>query len=249
MTTSSKLRTLLTVLGGLGALVLLTPASAETYVNYMPSHSSTQNAFISGAARNGVATHYAATGGGACSYDPVPGDMMVVAINRIDFANASACGSFLNVNGPNGAVTVRVVDVCPECAPGQLDLSREAFAQLAPLNAGKINIVWQATSPNVSGAVQYRFKEGSNQWWTAVQLRNHRNAIARLEARGSDGRWIALTRTNYNYFVKENPGLGQGPYTFRVTDVSGNIIIDDGVPHAEGRLVAGRNQHPFIYNR
>ena len=41
-------------------------------------------------------------------------------------------------------VTVTVVDMCPPCAEGDLDLSPAAFRQMAggSLDAGRVDIVW-----------------------------------------------------------------------------------------------------------
>lgn len=35
-----------------------------------------------------------------------------------------------------------VVDECPGCAYGDLDLSPDAFAMLSPMEAGRIDITW-----------------------------------------------------------------------------------------------------------
>jgi expansin (peptidoglycan-binding protein) len=44
-----------------------------------------------------------------------------------------------------------------------------------------VPIRWQYVPCDVGGPVVYRFKDGSNQWWTAVQLRNVRHAVSALE--------------------------------------------------------------------
>jgi hypothetical protein len=76
----------------------------------------------------------------------------------------------------------------------------------------------------VSSPLVYHFKDGSNQWWTAVQLRNVRNAVSTLEFE-KDGAFVAAERRRYNYFVREG-GMGKGPLTFRVTDVHGSSLTD-----------------------
>lgn len=195
-------------------------------------------------AHQGVATYYDATGAGACSFDASPHDLMVAAMNAEEYDTAAVCGAYVQVTGPKGTVTVRIVDLCPECKAGHLDLSREAFAQIADLVQGRVTITWRVVSPALSGPVAYHFKDGSNQWWTAVQLRNHRNPIARLEYQTSDGRWVAVPRTAYNYFVQTSPGMGPGPYTFRVTDIYGRSLIDSGIGHVENGTVNGAAQFP-----
>jgi expansin len=191
----------------------------------------------------GSATYYDATGAGACLFDPSPEDLMLAAMNAEEYENSAACGAFLRVAGPNGVVTIRIVDLCPECKAGHLDLSREAFALIADLPQGRVPITWQLVSPELDGPIAYHFKDGSNQWWTAVQIRNHRNPIARLEYYDGE-RWIAVPRTAYNYFVQTDPGMGPGPYKFRVTDSYGNILMDSGIPHVENGSVNGAAQFP-----
>ncbi len=191
----------------------------------------------------GIATYYDATGAGACSFDPSPSDLMVAAMNAVEYENSAVCGEYVYVTGPKGNVTVRIVDLCPECLAGHLDLSVEAFALIADLPQGRVDITWQVVSPELNGPIAYHFKDGSNQWWTAVQIRNHRNPIASLEYL-VDSQWIAVPRVSYNYFVQTNPGMGPGPYAFRVTDVYGNVLTDSGIPHNENGTVNGAAQFP-----
>lgn len=192
---------------------------------------------------NGVATYYDATGAGACSFDPSPGDLNVAAMNAPEYDNSAVCGAYVHVVGPQGEVTVRIVDLCPECLAGHLDLSEEAFAQIAALPLGIVPITWQVVSPALAGPIAYHFKDGSNPWWTAVQIRNHRNPVARLEY-WSGGEWVSVPRVSYNYFVQTEPGMGPGPYTFRVTDSYGNQLVDSGIPHVEDGTVNGAGQFP-----
>ncbi len=192
---------------------------------------------------SGEGTYYNATGAGNCSFEASPEDLMVAAMNHSDYANALLCGAYVEVVGPKGTVTVRIVDRCPECAPGDIDLSREAFALIANLVDGRVPIRWRIVSPELAGPIVYRFKEGSNPYWTAVQIRNHRNPVASVEYQLSGGGFKSIARTEYNYFV-EASGMGVGPYTFRVTDIYGNALQDSGVPFIEGGEVQGGGQFP-----
>ncbi len=58
----------------------------------------------------------------------------------------SWCGQCVVVTGPMGTVKVRIVDLCPGCAFGGLDLSRQAFEAIAPLSAGRVKISWYAVA-------------------------------------------------------------------------------------------------------
>ncbi len=225
------------------ATACFSPASGQTSGNYfvwLPLVAADRANPI----HRGIATYYDATGEGACMFDPSPSDLMVAAMNAEEYNNAAVCGAFVYVTGNKGVVTVRIVDLCPECKAGHLDLSREAFAQIDDLPLGRVPITWQVVSPVLTGPIAYHFKDGSNQWWTAVQIRNHRNPIAKLEYRNDGGQWVSVPRTSYNYFVQSNPGMGPGPYTFRVTDWYSNTLTDSGIPHVENGTVNGAAQFP-----
>ncbi len=191
----------------------------------------------------GDGTYYDADGSGNCSFPASPGDLMVGAMNHTDYAGSAPCGACARVVGPAGEITIRIVDQCPECAPGDIDLSPQAFEQVAELSAGRVPITWTYVPCEVSGPIVYHFKEGSNQWWTAVQIRNHRHAIARFEYLGDDGSFHEVPRLDYNYFV-EDSGMGPGPYTFRVTDVWGHVVEDSGIAFVEAGDAPGAAQFP-----
>jgi expansin (peptidoglycan-binding protein) len=123
-----------------------------------------------------------------------------------------------------------------------VDLSPAAFTRIARPVEGRVRVRWRLISPRARGPIRYRFKEGSSRWWTAVQVRNVRNPVARLEVRRG-GRFRPLARTSYNYFVAPK-GLGRGPYTFRVTDVNGGRLVDAGVRLRPGKVLSGRRQFP-----
>lgn len=192
--------------------------------------------------RAGEGTYYDADGTGNCSFDA--SSDLVAALNDPDYDGAAWCGACAAVDGPDGSVVVRIVDRCPECASGDLDLSMAAFEQIAPLEAGRVAISWRFVPCEVAGPVAFRFKEGSNPFWSAIQVRNHRHAIASLEALDPEtGGYVSIPREDYNYFVW-SAGLGPGPYTLRTTDVHGNVLVDEGVPFVEAGTADGTAQLP-----
>ncbi len=190
----------------------------------------------------GEGTYYDSDGTGNCGFDASP-DRMVAALNAADYAGAAWCGACVAVTGPDGEAIVRIVDQCPGCARGDLDLSREAFAKIAPLSAGRVPIRWRPVACDVQGPIAYGFKDGSNAFWTAIQIRNHRYAIASVEARNAAGAYQRIDRVDYNYFI-EPSGLGPGPYTLRVTDTRGHTVEDDGIELGDAVARTGTAQFP-----
>lgn len=192
----------------------------------------------------GEGTFYGATGQGNCSFDASPDNLMVAAMNQTDYAGSAACGEYVSVSGPLGRVTVRIVDRCPECKPGDIDLSAQAFAKIADPAAGRVPITWNTVPGDVSGPVSYRYKEGSTRWWLGIQVRNHRLGIRQLDIKpAGSATWIPVQRMEYNYFVHPS-AIAVGPVQVRVTAVSGDTLVQT-LPEPQGGLVVqGTGQFP-----
>ncbi|MER7689716.1 expansin EXLX1 family cellulose-binding protein [Streptomyces sp. NPDC097610] len=176
----------------------------------------------------GVATAYeAGDGDGACLLGPSP-DLMIAAMNTTDYQTSKACGAYVLVRAANGkSITVRITNECPlPCAPGQLDLSQQAFAKLADLRVGRLPITWSVVSPSTSGTISIRYKTGSSRYWCGIQAIGHRNPVDRLEVRTASG-WRQLPRTSYNYFISADGG-GCGS-AIRLTDIYGEQLTINGI--------------------
>jgi expansin (peptidoglycan-binding protein) len=154
-------------------------------------------------------------------------DLMVAAMNHADYEASKACGSHVSVRGPSGAtIAVRITDQCPECAVGQLDLSAQAFAKLAPASAGQISITWKLLSPSLSAPVSIRYKSGSTRYWCGIEAINHRNPVAGLEVRNGSN-WRQLSRSDYNYFLSPDGSGCGGP--IRITDIYGQHLTANAI--------------------
>jgi expansin (peptidoglycan-binding protein) len=192
----------------------------------------------------GVATFYAtANGAGACLYD-VTTDIHVAALNAMEWANSAWCGACADVTGQDGKmVRVRIVDECPDCEKDQLDLHPDAFAELAPKSVGRIPISWTFVACDAVGPVSYKYKDGSNPYWTAVQVRNSRYPISKLESSKDGSTWTLAQRQDYNYFLNSS-GFGPGTSQVRITGVNGDTLLDT-LPEVQASLeVMGQAQFP-----
>ncbi|MFD6692670.1 expansin EXLX1 family cellulose-binding protein [Micromonospora aurantiaca (nom. illeg.)] len=191
---------------------------------------------VGGATHSGKATFYDSEGaGGNCSRPAAPADRMYVALGPSEYASGASCGGFLDVTGPRGTVRVLVMDQCPECAPGHLDLSAEAFARIADPVQGVVKVSYRAVvNPRLSGPLTFRMKEGSSQWWFAVLVGDHGNPLRSVEVR-QNGSWRAAQRQDYNYWLIAS-GAGPGPYEIRVTDVYGHRATATGIRMLPGQV-------------
>lgn len=193
----------------------------------------------------GDGTYYQYTEGGNCSFPPPT--ILTAAMNNTDYDGAKACGGCIVVTNPaNGkSVQVRIDDRCPECAPGDVDLDQEAFAKIADLVQGRIPIRWKyvaCTPPTLS----LYFDPGSTQWWTSVQVRDHRYPVAKLAWRvsGSGATFKESPRELYNVFIPPG-GMGTGPYDFKLTDVYGQVVKLTNVALSPGQVVKTTKQFPL----
>ena len=204
-----------------------------------------------GSVRSGIATFYDANGTGNCSFDASPKDLMVVAVNKQRYWEGSAlCGACLNVTGPKGSAVVRVVDSCPVDTPevdcgdsgADLDLSKEAFEKIGTPKNGRETVSFQLVPCEVQGNMQYRFKEGSSQYWTAIQLRNHRLPVAKLEYK-KNGTWTDMPRADYNYFI-DPKGVGPQPQglSLRITSRDGKVLEDQVSAVLDAKTAPGSKQ-------
>jgi expansin len=225
--------------GGLDATTTTSPATPAP----APSDATTPDDAALSAPEQGIATYYDADGTGNCSFDASPDDLMVAAMDTPEYENSAVCGECVRIVGPMATITVRIVDSCPTCEVGHLDLSQEAFSQIAPISEGRVPITWHVVPCDVIGPIAYRFKEGSSQYWTAIQVRNIRLPVATLEWLNA-GSYASIPRESYNYFVVAS-GVGTtGPFQVRVTSSTGEQLVDTLPGVMAGVVVNGAAQFP-----
>ena len=187
-----------------------------------------------GSVHTGDATFYGGGYVGGCAMlDPVSTDYWIVAMNYYDWNNSQLAGAYLEVTGESGTIKMLVTDELPEGKKGDLDLYTDAFPLIAPVEKGRVPCSWHIIPRDTAAdaPVTYRFKEGSTEFWAGVQVRNHKYPITRFEYLDADGNFVEIPRRNYNYF--ETRFLGAGPYTFRITDIYGNAMVDKNIPLIE----------------
>ncbi len=194
----------------------------------------------------GDATFYGGGYEGGCAMlDPISkDDYWITAMNLEDYNTAQLAGAYLEVTGESGTIQVLVTDLLPEGKKGDLDLYTEAFPLIAPVEKGRVPVSWRIIPLDSAenAPVSYQYKEGSSAFWCGVQVRNHRYPITKLEYLNSENEFIEIPRRNYNYF--ESMELGAGPFTFRITDIYGDVIIDYDIPLTPDEPQTGHVQFP-----
>jgi len=178
------------------------------------------------------------------------------AMNTEDFRSAAACGACVEVTRDGGRrVVATVVDQCPiasnnKCRRGHVDLSREAFRQIANESEGYVgsgnpggpggavgSISWRYVACPVPASqnVTVRLKEQNNQFYTAVRVQDHAFPITSVQIKGAN----ATRDGASNHWLVGSGNQAPGPWPVRVTDVNG-WMYDAVVNTNSGDVSTGR---------
>lgn len=189
----------------------------------------------------GIVTFYGpGTTAGACASTSVPSTRYTAALGPAEYADGAACGTYVQVKGRKGTILVKVTNLCPECPPGHLDLSDEAFAALDDRVKGRVPMTYRAVRDPAVGALTVTVKDGSNPWWLAVHVDDHGNPLRSVEVASGQQGWQQMQLQSYGYWLDPD-GAGQGPFRLRVTDVRGHRVVLTGV-----RLRPGTTQRTGV---
>ena len=194
----------------------------------------------------GEGTYYDRESGGAANIDYMENTYYTAAMNTEDYMNGLA-GAYIEITDKDGdKINVVITDRLPEGKKGDIDLTRKTFQQIEPLVTGRMKITWKIVPLPTTEPIQYVFKPTSSQYWAEVQVRNHRYPIKKLEYFDTaKNAYVELPRQEYNYFTAAS-GMGAGPFTFRVTDFYGHVLIDTGISmNTTGTPVNGAANFPY----
>ncbi|KAI1433161.1 riboflavine-aldehyde-forming enzyme [Xylaria sp. CBS 124048] len=93
---------------------------------------------FAGSAASGDMTYFN-PGLGSCGQTNGPNDA-IVAMSPADVVGK--CGKSIKINYQGKTATAKVVDTCPSCATGSIDVSPSVFSSLAPLDLGRVKVTW-----------------------------------------------------------------------------------------------------------
>lgn len=100
---------------------------------------------------SGDGTYYDDVGYGACGSWITAADDSV-ALSAPDFDpytpggnpnQNSLCGRRVTISGPNGVVNGTVMDRCPVCKHGDIDMRSHLFGRVGEINNGRIHVTWK----------------------------------------------------------------------------------------------------------
>jgi len=203
------------------------------------------NACAPGPAVPGALTTYTSPGAesSACQPSTLPASFAAVSAAR--FAGAAACGTCLEIVGPRGVATATVVDVCPSCADGALDVSEAAWIAVADGPPGLATVTWRTVACPEGGPLRYRSCAGTNPYYLCLVADDHRFPLASVEVRPADAAsFVALARDASNQWTLGFGAPMAEPVTVRATDVHGHVLTDTFASLAAGTVATGAADFP-----
>ncbi|KAF4028850.1 Lytic transglycosylase [Phytophthora infestans] len=113
------------------------------------------------------------------------------ALNAEQWEETMNCGRCAEVSCTDASCSgqseiVYIMDQCPGCAYGDLDLSPDVFESITGQSYTKLSIEWKFVDCPISNNVQYCLKTGSSGFWVAVQPTNCASGVKSLSINGQE---------------------------------------------------------------
>lgn len=130
-----------------------------------------------------------------------------------------ACALITTKQG-NKTLLVRIITTGVSNAPGDMDLSPEAFQQLG--DDGVRAMTWQlAKCPAGNGTLALQFQTGAHTDWTSFWVRNPRLPLAKVEVKSARHADFVPLRRETDGTWNDDSGFGVGSFTLRFTATTG----------------------------
>ncbi|KAG4256842.1 hypothetical protein FPRO03_03852 [Fusarium proliferatum] len=204
------------------------PSTPKTSTPSTSSGSGSKSTPIgNGASVSGSSTFYGGNlAGGNCMFSTytLPSGILGTAFSGQKWENAANCGACIEVTGPSGTIKAMIVDKCPECDPGHLDLFPDAFKAVGGTD-GIVKTSYKFVECGITTPLVLHNKEGTSANWFSIQVVNANEPVKSVQVSTDGGStWKSTERKDYNFF--ENPaGFGKTSVDVKVTSSTGKSVI------------------------
>lgn len=139
------------------------------------------------------------------------------------------------------SLLVRIVTTGVAKAPGDLDLSPEAFQALheadpqgTPEDPRPMS--WRLAKCAPGGAIHLQYQTQANPDWTSLWVRNARVPLARVEVQSSRHPTFFALRREADGTWNDDGGFGPGPFTLKLISTTGASLTQTFDAFAPGAL-------------
>ncbi|KAI9982591.1 hypothetical protein PInf_008563 [Phytophthora infestans] len=168
---------------------------------------------------------------GNCNFMFDPGvDDNYAALNSEQWDSTLNCGRCAEVScdddrcsDKTSSQIVYIVDRCPECKQGDLDLSPAVFEAITGSDPSRYRIKWKFVDCPVSGNIEYCTKSGSSSSWLAIQPANFANGVDSIKIADQD---VTMVDSCYYFLLNGGSNVDMSAVSVELTSVSGETITE-----------------------
>ncbi|RLN20738.1 hypothetical protein BBJ28_00001034 [Nothophytophthora sp. Chile5] len=150
------------------------------------------------------------------------------ALNQVQWDDLANCGRCAEVSCIDEACVdqtatsiVQILDRCPECNYGDLDLSPTVFKTITGSDPSRLKIRWQFVDCPNPGNVEICVKSGSGPFWMAVQPTN---TVVGVETVTINGRGTTMLNGAYYFLLESSSPVDLAAARIVITSVNGDKI-------------------------
>uniref|UniRef100_A0AAV1UUF9 Expansin-like EG45 domain-containing protein n=1 Tax=Peronospora matthiolae TaxID=2874970 RepID=A0AAV1UUF9_9STRA len=168
---------------------------------------------------------------GNCNFMYDPGvKTNYAALNDKQWEKTNNCGRCAEVScdddkcpDKSKSSVVYLVDRCPECKHGDLDLSPEVFKYITGSDPARYKIKWKFVDCPVTGNIQYCTKSGSSKSWLAIQPANFANGVRSMKIANQE---VTMVDSCYYFLLNNGVNVDMSAVDIELTSVSGEKITE-----------------------
>ncbi|KAF4316724.1 hypothetical protein JM18_008162 [Phytophthora kernoviae] len=168
---------------------------------------------------------------GNCNFMSWPSDATTkyAALNVDQWDETMNCGRCAEVSCTDSSCSgqsseiVYIMDQCPGCSYGDLDLSPDVFESITGQSYTKLGIEWKFVDCPISKNVEYCLKTGSSEFWVAVQPANFVSGVESLKINGQGTNMV----DSAYYFLIDGSGKSiadLSSVSISLTGVNGEVL-------------------------
>ena len=169
------------------------------------------------------------------------GEFLAGVSNEV-MAGGAVCDACILVETATGkSAVLRVVTYGVSNAPGDLDVSPNAYAALSTGEYPR-TMSWRFAKCPDTGGLRYEFQTAANPYWTSFWLRNPRVPLTKVEVKSAKHVSFTSLRREIDGTLNDDGGFGEGAFTLRITGMDGQVLTETLPGFSGGQLLVSSQQ-------